>query len=253
MKYEVPDGEEKVNLKYLNEMFKDTNSQGLLSLQFLGALGIDFGLYISVSKNAITEFYKNISYETQSGDKDGVYNLISGLSFKIKRSTLSNRERQRKEDQKSSEKIIKDTSFVELPDQFEKELVQDLFKSLEHKIVEQTYIEPQVQDAETIEIEAKNKDDEFSELKQLLNEINNTKTEEKQQNETFELIDNGLDENNPFNDIKTDDIYIEENLFDNKNTTDLMIQEQIQQRQLIQLITLTYHLTMKQRLMHLKR
>ena len=45
-------------------MFKDTNSQGLLSLQFLGALGIDFGLYISVSKNAITEFYKNILYET---------------------------------------------------------------------------------------------------------------------------------------------------------------------------------------------
>ena len=63
---------------------------------------------------------------------------MSGLSFKIKRSTLSNRERQRKEDQKSSEKIIKDTSFVELPDQFEKELVEDLFKSLEHKKVEQT-------------------------------------------------------------------------------------------------------------------
>ena len=64
MKYEVTDGEEKINLKYLNEMFKDTNSQGLLSLQFLGALGIDFGLYISLSKNAITEFYKNILYET---------------------------------------------------------------------------------------------------------------------------------------------------------------------------------------------
>ena len=152
---------------------------------------------------------------------------MSGLSFKIKRSTLSNRERQRKEDQKSSEKIIKDTSFVELPDQFEKELVEDLFKSLEHKRVEQTYIEPQVQDAETIEIETKNKDEEFSELKQLLNEITNTTTEEKQQNETIELSDNVLNENNPFINIKTDDIYIEDDLFDNKNTTDLMIQEQI--------------------------
>ena len=152
---------------------------------------------------------------------------MSGLSFKIKRSTLSNRERQRKEDQKSSEKIIKDTSFVELPDQFEKELVEDLFKSLEHKKVEQTYIEPQVQDAETIEIETKNKDEEFSELKQLLNEITNTTTEEKQQNETIELSDNVLNENNPFINIKTDDIYIEDDLFDNKNTTDLMIQEQI--------------------------
>ena len=152
---------------------------------------------------------------------------MSGLSFKIKRSTLSNRERQRKEDQKSSEKIIKDISFVELPDQFEKELVEDLFKSLEHKKVEQTYIKPQVQDAETIEIETKNKDEEFSELKQLLNEITNTTTEEKQQNETIELSDNVLNENNPFINIKTDDIYIEDDLFDNKNTTDLMIQEQI--------------------------
>ena len=64
-------------------------------------------------------------------------------------------------------------------------------------------------------------------MKQLLNEITNTTTEEKQQNETIELSDNVLNENNPFINIKTDDIYIEDDLFDNKNTTDLMIQEQI--------------------------
>ena len=64
-------------------------------------------------------------------------------------------------------------------------------------------------------------------MKQLLNEITNTTTEEKQQNETIELSDNALNENNPFINIKTDDIYIEDDLFDNKNTTDLMIQEQI--------------------------
>ena len=66
-----------------------------------------------------------------------------------------NRNRQEKEDQKSSNKIIKDTSFVELPDQFEEELVQDQFKNLEHEKIEHTYIEPQVQDAETIAIETK--------------------------------------------------------------------------------------------------
>ena len=64
-------------------------------------------------------------------------------------------------------------------------------------------------------------------MKQLLNEITNTTTEEKQQNETIKLSDNVLNENNPFINIKTDDIYIEDDLFDNKNTTDLMIQEQI--------------------------
>ena len=134
---ETPNGKEKINLKNLHEMFKD-------SPQFLGALGIFFGLNISVPKNTITELYKNLSYETLSGTKDftfgSVSDLISGLSFKIKESTLSNRDRQKK-DQKSSDKIIKDPSFVELPDQFEEELVEDLFKNLEHKKIEHTYIE----------------------------------------------------------------------------------------------------------------
>ena len=46
-------------------MFKDTKSHGLVSLQFIGALGILFGLDISVLKNAISELYKNLSYETE--------------------------------------------------------------------------------------------------------------------------------------------------------------------------------------------
>ena len=73
---EVPDGKEKINLKHLYEMFKDTNSHGLVSLQFLGALGIFFGLNISVPKNAITKLYKNLSYESLSGDKDFTFDIM---------------------------------------------------------------------------------------------------------------------------------------------------------------------------------
>ena len=62
---EVPIGTEKINSKNLHEMFKDTKSHGLVSLQIIGALGILFGLDISVLKNAITELYKNLSYETE--------------------------------------------------------------------------------------------------------------------------------------------------------------------------------------------
>ena len=62
---EVPIGTEKINSKNLHEMFKDTKSHGLVSLQFIGALGILFGLDISVLKNAITELYKNLSYESE--------------------------------------------------------------------------------------------------------------------------------------------------------------------------------------------
>ena len=41
---EVPEGKEKINLKQFYEMFKDPNSHGLVSLQFLGALKIFLGL-----------------------------------------------------------------------------------------------------------------------------------------------------------------------------------------------------------------
>ena len=41
-------------------------------------------------------------------------------------------------------------------------------------------------------------------MKQLFNEIDNAATEQKQQNEIIDLIEDALDENNFFNDIKTD-------------------------------------------------
>ena len=51
----VPDGEipscsEKISLKFLYEMFKDTKSHGLVLLQFLSALNIFFGWDIGLSK-----------------------------------------------------------------------------------------------------------------------------------------------------------------------------------------------------------
>ena len=58
-----------------------------------------------------------------------------------------NRERKEKEDESSN---------VKINDEFEVELVDDLFKNL--------FVEPQVQDAETIEIETQKEDDEFFDL-----------------------------------------------------------------------------------------
>ena len=43
----------------------------------------------------------------------------------------------------------------------------------------------------------------------------------KTQNDLIDLVDNVLDENNPFNNkIKTEDIYIEDNLFDDTDSKD---------------------------------
>ena len=136
-------------------MVKDTHSHGLVSLQFLSALGIFFGIDICIRKMAITELYRNLSYRTLSsaGDFlfDSVSDLTSAINFKIKKSTLSNRYRKEREDENSLEKINEKTTFVELPDQFEEDLIDDLFKDLEHKKTEHPYVEPQVQDASTLE------------------------------------------------------------------------------------------------------
>ena len=82
---EVPDGEEKINSENLYEMFQDKHSHGLVSLQFLGALGIFFGLDISISKHAVKELYKNLQYETSSGAQkiefDAVCDLVWGVKF----------------------------------------------------------------------------------------------------------------------------------------------------------------------------
>ena len=50
---EVPDGEEKIDLRNFYEMFQDKNPHGLVSLQFLDTLGIFFGLDISIPKQAV--------------------------------------------------------------------------------------------------------------------------------------------------------------------------------------------------------
>ena len=85
----VPKGEEKINLKSLDKMFRDTHSHGLVdSIQFLGILGILFGVGITALKDAITELYKNLSNSTLSGANEFSFeyfsDLTSAVSFKIK-------------------------------------------------------------------------------------------------------------------------------------------------------------------------
>ena len=107
---EVPEGEEKINLKNLYEMFRYTKSHNLVSMQCLGVLGIFFGAGVKESKYAITELYKNLLYATLSGANDfnfdAVFGLIGRLSFFHKKSTLANRERREKEDGKKAKEII---------------------------------------------------------------------------------------------------------------------------------------------------
>ena len=91
----VPDGDipsgEKINMKQLYDLFKNTNSHGLVSLPFLGLIQY----YLekndhSLTRNATTELYFNLAYSTLSGATDfqfgAVSDLIGHISFLIKKS-----------------------------------------------------------------------------------------------------------------------------------------------------------------------
>ena len=107
-------------------------SHGLVSMQFLGVHGIFFGAKVKESKNAITELFQNLPYATLRGANnfnfDVISDLVTKLSFSIKKSTLANRDRRKKEDGK--ENVTDTTIFKELPDLFEQEIVDDLFKEI---------------------------------------------------------------------------------------------------------------------------
>ena len=73
------------------------------------------------------------------------------MSCFIKQSTLANIKTKEKGDEKRIQEIEKTRNFLEKPDEFSEEVIDGLFKDLEHKKVEHPYVEPQAQDAETKE------------------------------------------------------------------------------------------------------
>ena len=77
---ETPEGSEKISMKTLYELFKDTKSHGLISLQFLSALNLFFVGDIRTSKDVITELYKYLSLKTLSGKQQIEFQKISDLS-----------------------------------------------------------------------------------------------------------------------------------------------------------------------------
>ena len=79
-----PTGEDRVNMKNPCEIFRHTNSHGLVSLPFLGLIQYyleknDFSLI----KNALAELYSSLSYITLSGAGDFSFDAVSDLTAKI--------------------------------------------------------------------------------------------------------------------------------------------------------------------------
>ena len=83
-------------------------------------------------------------------------------------------------------------SFVDLPNPFEQEIVDNLFKDFEHKKTKHPYVEPQVKDTQTIETETETTNSEFPKLKQEFDKVNNA-AEQKSQTDTTNLTDDDYD------------------------------------------------------------
>ena len=106
------------------------------------------------------------------------------MSFQIKKLTLSNLKRKRYQDKKSANDIKNSHEFFDEGDdeqKFEDELKEDFFKQLDLIKTKDEYVEPAVQNTETIEKETKKEDNEFLELATKFNEVNTGATEQKKQ------------------------------------------------------------------------
>ena len=76
------------------------------------------------------------------------------------------------------------------------------------------YVPPQVQTADEIETETALVDDEFTDLKTKYDEINDVPTEQKKQQKITDLVDDVIDESNPFQNLGTEDRWTEDDMFD---------------------------------------
>ena len=80
------------------------------------------------------------------------------------------------------------------------------------------YVPTQIQTADEIETETALVDDKCIELKTKYDEIKNVATEQKKQQKITDLIGDVIDESNLFQNLGTQDIWIEDDIFDKNDT-----------------------------------
>ena len=195
---------------------------GLFLHNFYWHLTVFFGGDVSLSKDTITELYKNLSLETLSGNQnielEKVSDLTAHINFKMKHSILSNINDQGRATKKSNENIKITYEFFKKPsdeEEFEGQIIEDILEPYEHKKIENPYVPPTPQDAQTIENETKTTSE--------FNNVDATATKQKRDDYYDKLFDDITDEGDRrqiIDDVvKTEDIFVDDNyLFDNDDT-----------------------------------
>ena len=216
-------------MKSLYQIFKHANSYGLVYLPFLGLIQYyleknDFSLI----KNAPTEIDSNLSYITLSGAREFNFNAVSDLTARLlillKQATLQNVRETENSHARNAYNINKDRLFVpKIEDPLDTviEILDDT--NVEYKKM-YPYVPPQVQTADEVERETALVDEEFNDLRIKYDEINDVATEQKKQQKITNLVDDIIDKSNPFQNLGTEYMWIEDDLFDkndNKETIEI--------------------------------
>ena len=215
-----PEG--KINLRQLDDLFRNTNSHGLVSLPFLGLLQF----YLeendqSLIKNALTELYQNLSYSALSGATDfrfeSVSDLTAKLSILLKHETLGNRKIREIENEVLAKKVNDGRIFepkIEDPLDDVIDIIDVL--GVEHKKTIHPYVKPTVETADKIDKNQQNIDIDFVDLKTKFDKVNDVANEQKKEKKIEDTIGSMINENNPFNTF--DNFWWEDDLFNKRDS-----------------------------------
>ena len=182
--------EEQLNMRHFYDLFKNTNSHGIVSMPFLGLLQY----YLeendhSLTKNATSELYYNLSYMTLSGGRDfrfdDISELTARLSILLKHATLGNRKLRKIENENLAKKINQDRIFEPKIEDPLDEVIEIIdVPDIEHKKSMFPYVEPTAKTADKIETNQRLIDEDFIDLQTKFDEVNDVVTEQKQKTKT---------------------------------------------------------------------
>ena len=221
-----PPGEDRVNMKSLYDMFRHTISHGLVSLPFLGLLQYCFKKHdFALIKKSLTELFQNLSYIVLNGARDFDFTAISDLTAKVSfllKAASSNIAEMEKADIQNAYNINKSVSFVPKQEGPLDVVIDILNENAKHKKMTHPYVPPQVQTAAEIETETRQIDDKFAKLNAEYDRVNDAAVEQKKQDDIADLVDGIINKSNPFQNLNTEDIWIEDDIFDYKDHPDII-------------------------------
>ena len=168
-----------------------------------------------------------LSYIALSSARDFDFTVLSDLTAKIsyllKSITSSNLYEREQSNIKNAYNINKGGLFVpKTEDPLEKVIDILDYENEEHKKMTHPYVPPQVQTADETDTETRQVDNEFAKLKADYNQINDAVTEQKKQEKITALVDDVIAEDNPFQNLGTEDIWIDDDIFDNQYNQDIV-------------------------------